>query len=192
MKTPGHAIALQIPAGKVGPAMARLNARQQAFVMAMVTLPTVNHKACARAAGYSGDENVLAVTAHRLAHDEKIQAAIQEEAKRRIKASALIAATHLENIMSNPAHKDQLKAIGMVLNRAGLHEATEHTININDGQTDEALMDRIERLAERLGIDPEKLLGRGARPVKVSDVEFEEVDESDEVVDGTEGLEDLL
>ena len=154
--------------------------------MAMLDLGSVDHTRCAAAAGYSaGPEgsSALRVTAHRLAHDEKIQAAIQEEARRRMKAGSIMAASVLLNIAGNPAHKDQLKAATQLLDRSGLHALSEHKVTVENTPADEkAMVARITELAKKLDIDPKKLLGeRGI----VVDAEYE-------IVESGDGLEDLL
>jgi len=77
--------------------------------------------------------------------------------------------------------KVQLKAAGMILNRSGLHEKTEHKSTVEHTIDEESLVTQIERLSAYLGIDSTKLIGN--RP-KAVDAEF--------VEHSREGLEDLL
>lgn len=167
----------------LGPAMLACTTRQRAFVIAMLDFPGWTHDQMAMAAGFTGDNMTLRTTASRLVHADKVQAAIQEEARKRIGASAITAASELVKIAGNGMHKDQLKAIGMILNRVGLHEKTEHAVTVTNIADDSAAIERIKALAGLLGLDAKQLLGRAG----VVDAEFSEVQD-----DGTEGLEDLL
>lgn len=184
----------------MGPKLASLSPRRQAFVIAMLETGQDNHTLCAKMAGYTGTEKSIRVQAFRLAHDDKIQAALTEQAQRRMKTGAIMATGTLLSIASNPVHKDQLKAAVEILNRTGLHAKTEQVVTHEHTINDKAMIAKIVELARGLGMEPKKLLGQYGVTV---DAEFEEVktittesalparDEDDEV-DGTEGLEDLL
>src|SRR5690349_3017404 len=101
----------RVEKGRLGPKMKALNDRQQAFVVALLTQGTRNYAAAARTAGYQGEESgALRVSAHRLAHDERILAALREETERRMQASIGMAAEVLLSIAEDPTHKDRLKA----------------------------------------------------------------------------------
>lgn len=146
--------------GRMGPKMQALNPRQRAFVQAMLDLGMVNHTRCAMLAGYSTENpDGLRVTAHRLAHDERVQAAIHEEAGRRLRSGAIMAVSVLQNIAETPGHKDQLKAALAVLDRSGLHAVSESR------QTHEVVFDeknaiqRVLELCKQTGQDPRVLLG---------------------------------
>ena len=164
-----------------GPCMRALTERQRLFVLYLLETGSNNHTRAAAFAGYASEnENALRVTAHRLAHDDKVQAAMHEEAQRRMRASAIMATSRLLEIANNPKHKDQLKAIGMVLNRTGLHEHTEHKVTVEHQMNDAEMVVRIRELCREMDLDPVKLLG-----AKVMDAEFE-------VVGSTAGLEDVI
>jgi phage terminase small subunit len=148
--------------------------RQRAFVVALLDLGTSNATRAAQAAGFSEENrNAAKVTAHRLMHDESIQAAILEEAKRRINAGATAAVTHLLAIAENPEHKDQLKAIGMVLDRSGLHATTEHKVTVENTTESEALR-RIHEKLEAMGLPVEERKSL-LKKAGVVDVDFVEV-----------------
>lgn len=171
--------------GSLGPAMRALPTdRQRAFVTALLDTGN-NHTRAAKMAGYVGNEETMRVTAHRLFHDDMVQAAIHEEAIRRLSSAKIMAVSGLIEIASNsPEPKDRLKAIGMILNRVGINEKTEHTVNVNDvSKTDEAMIGRISALADKLGLDKKALLGEAG---VVIDAEFTVVESS------TDGIEDLL
>lgn len=160
-----------------GPAMKKLNERQQAFVVAMLEFGGRNHTKAARAAGYDGSDEVVRVTAHRLAHDTKIQEAIIEEGQKRMIAGGFLAINTLLDICDDitTEKKDRIKAATEILNRIGLHAKTEHKLAVtHKDETSAEMIKEIQLLSERLGIDPQKLLGNSA----TVDVEFVEVDEN--------------
>lgn len=172
--------------GELGPCMRALTPRMQRYVQAMLEVPDCNYTRAAAIAGYSQEsEKALRVTAHRLAHDPRIQAAIQEEAQARIGAAAILAASNLVEIAGNPMHKDRFKATIALLNRAGLHEKTEHKVTVAHLQNDEQAIAKVKSLAVVLGLDPKRLLGQAG----IVDAAFEDITPGP---DGTEGLEDLL
>ncbi len=165
----------------LGPAMRALNVSQRRFVIAALNYPTAKDWQIAKAAGYSDHSHgALRVCAHRLFHDDKVLAAIHEEAGKRLRASALLGVTTLAKIARTDGHKDQLRAAEALLNRVGFHETTEHKVSVEQvGRTPKALEDRIRRAVEKLeklGRDPMALLGRMAPP-PVVDGEFKVIDE---------------
>lgn len=181
---------IDLPAlSSMGPAMQALPSdRQRAFVIALLENGDNNHTRAAQDAGFAaGSQNSLRVQAHRLAHDPGIQAAMDEEARRRLNSGKIMAVSSLLTLAKSAAKdSDKLKAIEMVLNRTGLPNQSEHKVTVNDvSKTDEEMIARIELLAGKLGIDATKLLGHD-RPA-VIDVEFTEVAEHDAT-----GLEDIL
>lgn len=179
-----------VPEGKMGPAMKSLNERQRLFVVAMLEQGSANASAAARAAGYSAaSDEYLRVQGHRLAHDERVMAAIQEEAQRRLNSGAGMAVVQLLQIAETSIdQRTKLKAIEMILNRAGLHARTEHKVTTIDGNSDASLLERGVALATKLGIDPRTLFGQHM-PAAV-EVEFEDVTSDEDP--SNEGLEDLL
>lgn len=176
--------------GAPGPAMSALSTRQQAFVRYMLQTGGQNAKRCAAAAGYTGNDNTMAVTAHRLAHDEKVLAALKEEADKRIRSGAILGASVLAEIAGDVTHKDRLKAAIELLNRAGLLTATlhkhEHAVTVTNTADEKAQIARITEMAAKLGVDPKKLLGG------FIDAEFSEVEALPAPAAGTDGLEDIL
>src|SRR5260221_274239 len=81
----------------------------------------------AREAGYSGEDGAMRVTAHRLAHDPRVQAAMLEEAQRRLGAALPLATAQLVRVLTGSTkNSEKLKAISMVYNRSGMPEKTEH------------------------------------------------------------------
>lgn len=176
------------PEEDLGPKMKALNKRQRAFVSACLELGTMNNKRAAALAGYSGDDNTLGVCGHRLAHNPLVQEAMHEEAGRRLGSAKIMAVSQLLVIADQSRdEKVKLKAISMILNRTGMHETSEHKVVTRDeSKTDEAMIERINKLAGELGLDPAKLLGNRVPALPpVVDAEFV-------VVGSSDGLEDLL
>jgi phage terminase small subunit len=165
-----------------GPAMAALNERQRRFVIAMIEHPGCTQGKAAELAGYSTSSDVyLRKTGHALAHDERILAAINEEAGKRMRSAAILAAGVLIDIAGDgdASNKDRMKAAGMLLDRTGFGAA--QTINVNKTVTDRTgagMLERIKALASQHGLDPAKLLGVNTAPVV--DGEFSEVEPAGE------------
>lgn len=151
-----------------GPAMSALNERQRKFVLAMLMIPGCSHARAAREAGYSDVKEGAKVRGHYAAHNPKIQEAIREEAGKRLNGLSVIAANVMMDVMldTKTPPKDKLKAAAAVLDRTGF--AAAQNINVNKTVTDnsgKALLERIERAAAVLGVDPATLLG--LQPMKV-------------------------
>lgn len=175
--------------GQPGPAMAALPTdRQRKFVRALCETGGQNHTLAARKAGYTGNEITLNNTAHRLAHDPLILAALKEEADRRIRSGALLGASVLMEIAGDTMHKDRFRAAQELLNRSGLQVITEHKVTVDRGGNEKAMIERIASMAAQLGIDHKKLLGGFVEG------EFEEVPalSAPEPLPSTDGLEDIL
>lgn len=181
----------------LGPAMRALPSdNMRRFVIALSELGTLNYTRAAAMAGYSTESNgSLRVQASRLAHDPRVIAAIHEESDRRLHAGQLVAVSNLLKLVENPMHKDHFKAVEATLNRTGHHAKSEHkVITVDQSRTDEAMIDRITALAEKLGLDATKLLGSRAAPVTAA----APVEDEEEIVEAefeelsSEGLEDML
>ena len=174
----------------MGPAMQALTENQRAFVVAMLETGARDATRCATIAGFGNTEGARWQAGHRLSHNPKVLAAIREEADKRLRSGAILGASVLVEIASNPLHKDQFKAGVELLNRSGLLVETQHRVIVEDDRRDSKEIEAaIIALAKRLGVDPVKLLGvRSEAAVKADaiDGEFEEVAMS------SEGLEDLL
>jgi len=149
--------------------MRALTPRQKVFVDAVLSMGRLNQMEAARKAGYTGNDETMRVTGHRLAHDPKIRAAILEEAQARMEVGGALAVEVLVDIAGDPTHKDRLKAAQAILDRVGLHTRTEHKVTV-EHVDDAGKIEAIKLLASRLGIDAAKLLGHAT-----VDAEFEEV-----------------
>jgi phage terminase small subunit len=98
------------------------------------------------------------VIGSRLAHDEKILAAIREEDEKRIRASAPRAILALQNLVEDPTAKDHARGIAMVLDRVHPMQ-TQHTVRVEHEasfsmKATAEVFARIMELAERAGVPP--------------------------------------
>jgi hypothetical protein len=160
---------LEVPTKDFGPCMAALSPKHRAFVIALFALGTNDATAAARLIYTDNGNGSIKVQAHRVLHRPDVQAAIDEEARRRIKSLVPLGLAELTEIMQNRQHKDQIKALSMMLNRAGLTEVHETKVTHEIVLTRAEKLAEIRALSETLGLDPQTLLGN------VSDAEFEDV-----------------
>lgn len=163
----------------LGPAMRRLSATQRRFAIAAVMYPLAKDWQIAKAAGYSDKSHgSLRVKAHQQFHSEKVLAAIRECADKRVRSGAMLGVATIEKIVRNDKHHDQFKAAALL---AGLNRFTvDQNVNINQTVRDEsggALLAEIKKLAVKLGVPVQALLGGPASPV--IDAEFSEVASED-------------
>src|ERR1700676_29923 len=118
----------------LGPAMQALNPRQRGFVMAKFDLG--DHPSdveCARAAGYDGTKQSVIVQAHRLAHSDKILAAIHEEATRRASGLLPLAHRRIADKLLNPNDKENFAVAKHVQALSGISPKQVHVVeHIND------------------------------------------------------------
>jgi len=155
--------------GKLSPKMVALPTdRMRRFVLALLAQGRRNYTKAYRAAGYTGTAGALRVGASRLAHDQRIQAALHEEGARRFTALLPMALHVVEAILADEKAKpaDRLKVAFGVMDRAGLHTRTETNVPVTL-ENDAEMLARIKMLAERCGIPLESLLGgRLARQIE--------------------------
>jgi len=184
------------PRAGYGPAMRSCNDRQRRFVISLLETGSDNYTLAARMAGYSGTNNTMSVTAYRLSHDPKIQAAIQEEAKRRLNAGLILATSTLVQHVKNLDAKVSLKAIEMILNRGGLHAQSEHKVTVEHQMNEQETVNAIVMMANKMGVNPAQLLGEaGYKLPALTDQSNVVEGEYTEVATGEldyEGLEDCL
>jgi hypothetical protein len=154
--------------GEMGPAMRALPFnRWRSFVEHYLLLPPArtglfsNQAEAARRAGFGTPKSkpvYLARIGYRLVQDERIQAAIAEEARKLLRGGGFEAVKQLLAIVSNPEHKDQIKAIGMVIARTD-PEITRHDMNITHRTIDPEQEELEElRALRELGTSREKML----------------------------------
>lgn len=179
---------LPSPDDDLGPRMAACTELQRRFVRAWFQYG--NRRKAAIAAGYSApNENTIDATAFNAWNSPRVQAAVREYAEKHVLMGLLpLAFAAIEDIASDPDHKDRLKAADMIWQRTGFHAKSEHlvTVDHNDGRVGQ--IKKLIALAETLGKSPRELLGAAS---DVVDADFEILDTLT-VERGKEGLEDLL
>jgi hypothetical protein len=173
----------------LGPAMRACNVNQRAFVIALLETGGSSKKLAAKMAGYGLSDNASGSAGSSLSRHPKVLAALKEEADRRIRSGAVLAASVLLEIAEDPLHKDRFKAAQELLNRSGLIVETQHRVVVEDQRSTDEIERRILTLAEKLGIDPVKLLGYVPATGGTDIIDGECTDVED---DGSEGLEDIL
>lgn len=182
------------PEEEQGQAMRELTIPQQRFVVALVELGARNNTQAAMMAGYGGTDAARKVAAKVLMRSPKVLAAIREEADKRLRSGALLAASRLYELIDSNDEKVALKASIETLNRSDLIVATEHRVTVTDNRSREDVIKAIVAMAKKNNLDPKTLLGFDPE-VKPVDAEFKEVlsTECIQTVDmSSDGLEDLL
>jgi hypothetical protein len=145
---------IQDPGPGAGPKMALCTPMQRRFVMALLELGDLQHSRAARLAGSQAtNENSLAVSAHQMFHNRKVQEALHEQAIGRLASGKIMAVSQLLMMANSTTNETvKLKALLAIMNRTGLHEITEHrveTVNINS--TLEEDLDQLAILAKQSG-----------------------------------------
>jgi hypothetical protein len=143
--------------------MQAINEQQREFVLALMRQGlTLDYTAAARSAGYCAENPETANrAAYRLAHDEKVLAAIHEEAYRRLQAGTLAAVELLTGFIGD-AEVDsavRLKAATALMDRAGLHAKSEHLVAVSHTDDRQSKLLRLAELARAAGQDPKLVLG---------------------------------
>lgn len=152
-----------------GPKMLALTEMQRRFVLAMASDPLGSRTRWARQAGYSDVKDGARVRAFEVFHNEAVQEAILEYSRGLLNTVGPILATHgLLEMARKPKGKKYQRAVEMLANRVGLHETTEHVVNVNHtDRTTDAVVERIKQMAAALGVDPAQLLGLNAAPKQI-------------------------
>jgi hypothetical protein len=149
-----------------GPAMSALSEKRRAFVVALYDEDAPRKGEglfiyAAQVAGYgtpTSSKKSLGVIAGRIAHDDRVQAAIVEHSQRCLRAIPPEAIRALKDLIRDPKHKDHARGIAMVLDRADPLQ-TMHTVKLEDSrppsiEATERVLARIEELARRAGLLP--------------------------------------
>jgi len=147
-----------------GPAMKALPTdRHRAFVRALYQVKPghgANVKAAKLAAFGTPNSSPqsMATIASRLAHDERVLAAIAEEDSKRIRASAPRAISALSRLVEDPRHKDHARGIAMVLDRVHPVETVhkvdvshKHDVTPNARETAQ-ILERIAELSAKFSV----------------------------------------
>src|SRR3974377_1508472 len=109
--------------GSLGPAMKALpNDRYRLFVDAyLLEKPGYGAQTnAARRAGFGNQhtkDQTFSAIACRLMRDERVVAAVAEEARKLLRSGAADAVKALQNMVQDPTHKDHARAVGMLLDR---------------------------------------------------------------------------
>jgi hypothetical protein len=164
----GEAMTRGLPAkadwGELGPAMRALpNNRWRAFVEFLLLEPPGHgaQTAAARRAGFGHTKTTplnMARIASRLMRDDRMIAAIAQEARKLLRGGAPDAVKALLNLVRDPEAKDHARGIAMVLARTD-PEVQQHDLQVTHRVLDpdqEALEEL--RAARALGATREKLL----------------------------------
>lgn len=163
-----------------GPAMLKLAERHQRFVLALAEQiaadEDLNFTEAARRAGANfitgrnetpeGSYGALKITGHRWAHREDVIEALTEFTGKHLRVHALTAAQALTRAAKKTTDPRQLQAAGQILDRTG--HGTKQRIEVAHTHRDltaEAMVERIEMLARKHGLDPQLFLG-GRQPMK--------------------------
>lgn len=146
--------------GEYGPAMAVLTEKQRAFVAAAISNPTAPANELCKLAGYQNSENGQRVNGHRLMHDERILAAIEEEARKRVRLGGVIGIEGLIAIATNTHAEDadRLKACIALADRGGFGARTEHKVTV-ERVDDGRVLELAARFAAEFRLGNAKLIG---------------------------------
>jgi phage terminase small subunit len=135
--------------------------RHRAFVLALYQIkPGYGaHVTAAKLAGFGSSTSSpksWSVIASRLAHDEKILAALHEEDQKHIRASAPRAVRALGRLIEDPDHKDHARGIAMVLDRVHPTEQ-RHVVDVHHHVDHDAEAIAQLRMLKGLGVARAKL-----------------------------------
>jgi hypothetical protein len=178
--------------GELGPAMRALpNNRWRAFVEFLLLEPP-GHGAQTNAARRAGFGNArtkpitMAKIASRLMRDDRVVAAIAEEARKLLRGGAPDAVKALLNLVRNPEAKDHARGIAMVLSRTD-PEVQQHDLHVTHRVIDpdqEALEEL--RAARALGATRETLVSLfgGNYLPRLERLEAAEIERSAKIIDG--------
>ena len=159
-----------------GIALAVLSNRHRDFVLRLIEL-CPSKKAAAKAAadvGYHSQHGYV------LMRDERVLAAIREEAGKKLVGAMLIGVQVLIEIAKDKKHKDNYKAAKLLVGLNGFSPeqriVVEHATHDTKKQIEE-----VRAMAKELGLDPDQLLGTVG---SIEDATFTEVPENDTTNDG--------
>jgi phage terminase small subunit len=144
-----------------GPKMAALTELQRNYIKAQASAPFANPTVWCRMAGYSDSSKAAKVTAFRMKHDPRLEAAAHEYASHMMhRDGPVLAVSVMMRIARNDKHPRQLHAAEAIADRIGLHRLSEHKVMVEHrDESVEAKVERIRMLAQLLGVDVGTLLG---------------------------------
>jgi hypothetical protein len=180
--TAGTPTVIVPPEDELGEAMLALTPARRAFVIALVETGTKDQSLAAAMAGLGGTDNARRVVGSRLMRLPTVLAAIREEADRRLRSGALLAASRLYELVMSRDEKIAFKASVELMNRAGMMVETQHRVIVeNDTRSAAQIQEQVMGLFKKLH-PGQSVPAALAPPV---DAEFE-------VVSSDDGIEDLL
>jgi hypothetical protein len=149
--------------GQLGPAMRALpNDQWRAFCHELVTGSPGHgrYTAAARAAGFGKDStpSILAKLAWKLAHDDRMIAAVLEESRKHLRGAHPEAVNALHNMVRDSTHRDHGRAVLAILDRVDpivSKQNIEVTHRIVD--PDQEALEELSALRQ-LGVSREKML----------------------------------
>jgi hypothetical protein len=148
-----------------GPAMSALSDKRRALVMALFDEDAPKEGKgiyAAQVAGYgtpTSSKKSLGVISGRIIHSAPVQAAIAEYSRQVNRAITPEAIMALKNVIRDPKHRDHMRAISAVIDRADPLQ-TIHNVRVQDErpealvQATEKVMARIEEIAHRYNLVP--------------------------------------
>ena len=158
---------------QLGPAMSALTAKQRAFVAGVLSGKTqVDAYIGAGYGSGTSERKVAGINASRLAHTEKVQAAIREVGAASVGAKIPEWLAMCEHIArdTTQAAPARLKALNMLLTYGGMI-SDKKVVKHEHSLSDEQLHTRLHQLSAELGLDPREVLKRAG----YTDAQFEEV-----------------
>lgn len=169
---------MPIPARKqnVANSIDGLTRKQAAFVIAYLATGGSSHREAARAAGYTGADQSLDNAAYLNLRNPKVLQAMREEADKRLQSGLILgASTLMELAKHSDTDATRLKAATELLNRGGLALAIKHEHVVRDERSPKELEDVLVAFANKMGVEPQKLLGYDPS-VPAEDAEYTEAD----------------
>jgi phage terminase small subunit len=156
-----------------GPKMRALSSDRQRKFCWLMASGAKSAAECARQAGYEDNGSIwdnsksgVRVTAHRLAHDPKVQEAIEEATRATLQGLAPIAVKHARMILEDRKHPYHGRMIEAVLDRTGFFARSEHVMKVEHAVDERAMMELARKLAAENGIDVKRLLGEGVKQIE--------------------------
>jgi hypothetical protein len=169
----------------LGPAMQACTIGERAWVIAKIETGASNAE-CARLAGYSDTGESAKTMGYVMAHRQRVQEALLEQARKLLRNEGPKSVKLLATVRDNPRaeDKDRIKAAVELLNRAGMSAVTESHLTVTHELLTDAQKDqRILTLAAELGLSEDvarKMLIAPAdmdKNAHIVEAEFEEVRE---------------
>ena len=178
--------------GELSPALRALPNSQWRDFVQFYLLEKPGHGAqtrAARRAGFGTADTTplnMARIASRLMHDDRIIAALSEEARKIVRGGGVEASKALMNLVRDPEHRDHARAIAMILAR------TDPEIQRHDLHVTHKILDPVEeeleelRAARAIGATREKLLELfgGNRLPFLERLELQRQSDKAKVIDG--------